>query len=188
MKKLLLALALVLAVSLPLASCGAKEEKEYTPNIVPDMITDRAVEGRDYTIDDVRVAVADYKAQNGQITYMSYDELRSLVRDRRELGEEIHFRVTVKYTALRELAVAGVEMHLSFWSFEWGSANLVFSDRSGNYVQEEQLKSLNLLPGVHYLSFDVVIPSKDTEGDYIGVIENMDDLDTDLTYKFYVGH
>ena len=74
MKKLLLALALMLAVSLPLASCGAKEEKEYTPNAVPDMITDRAVEGRDYTIDDVRVAVADFKAQNGQITYMSYDE------------------------------------------------------------------------------------------------------------------
>ena len=188
MKRLLLTLALLLAVSLPLSSCGAKEEKEYTPNAVPDMITDRAVEGRDYTIDDVRVAVSDYKAQNGQITYMSYGELRSLVRERKALGEEIHFRVTVKYTALRELVWAGVEMHLSFWSFEGGSQSYVYRDYRGNVNQENMLKSHNLLPGVHYLSFDVDIPAKDTEGDYIGVIENLDELDTDLTYKFYVGH
>lgn len=187
MKKLLLALALVLAVSLPLASCGAKEEKVHIPNAVPDMITDRAVEGRDYTIDDVRVAVADYKAQNGQVTYMSYDELRSLVRERRELGEELNFRVTVKYTALRELVWAGVEMHLSFWSFEGGSQNYVYRDAKGNVNQDDMLKSHTLLPGEHYLSFDVEIPAG-TEENGIFAIENMDDLDSELTYKFYVGN
>ena len=75
--------------------------------------------------------------------------------------------------------------------------NEINDSKIGNYFdqrylygvnQENMLKSQALLPGVHYLSFDVDIPAKDTEGDYIGVIENMDDLDTDLTYKFYVGH
>lgn len=185
MKKRLITLALLLAVSLPLASCSAKEEKETIPNEAV-MTLDRAVEGRDYTVDDVCVAVADYKAQNGQVTYMSYDALRTLVREKKELGEEIHFRVTVKYTALRELAVAGAEMHLSFWSFEGGSDNKVFFAQAGNSVQDKQLKSQNLLPGEHYLYFDVSIPAKDTAGDQIFAIENMDDLDSDLTYKFYV--
>ena len=188
MKKLLLSLVLLLAVSLPLASCGAKEEKVHTPNVVPDMITDRAVEGRDYTIDDVRVAVADFKAQNGQVTYMSYDELRALVRERKALGEEIHFRVTVKYTVLRELVWAGAEMHLSFWSFEGGSQSYVYRDYKGNVNQDDMLKSQSLLPGEHYLSFDVDIPAKDTAGDDIFVIENIDELDSELTYKFYVGN
>ncbi len=187
MKKILLALALVLAVSLPLASCGAKEEKEYTPNAVPNMITDRAVEGRDYTIDDVRVAVADHKTQNGQVIYMSYDDLRALIRERRELGEEINFRVTVKYTALRELIWAGAEMHLSFWSFEGGSQSYVYRDYKGNVNQENMLKSHTLLPGEHYLSFDVEIPAG-VEENGIFAIENIDDLDSELTYKFYVGN
>jgi hypothetical protein len=118
---------------------------------------------------------------------MSYDDLRALVRERRELGEEINFRVTVKYTALRELTTAGVEMHLSFWSFEGGSMNRVFSHYAGNSVDGQQLKSSTLLPGEHYLSFDVTIPAG-TEDNGIFAIENMDDLDSELTYKFYVGN
>ena len=186
MKRILFALALLLAVSLPLASCGAKEEKVHTPNAIPDMTTSRAVEGRDYTIDEVRVAVADYKAENGQVTYMSYDELRAEVASRRELGEEIHFRVTVKYTALRELASAGVNMYLSFWSFEGGSKTQQFGELIGNGTEEEYLTSLCILPGEHYMAFDVDIYARDTRGDDLFVIENLDALDTELTYKFSV--
>ena len=187
MKKLLFVLALLLAVSLPLASCGGKEAPEGTPNDLGDVSLSRAVEGRDYVIDEVRVAVADYKAENGQVTYMSYPELREEVARRRELGEEIHFRVTVKYTALRELAGAGVDMYLSFWSFEGGSAGTTYGDRVGNGTEDDYLRSLYLFPGVHYLSFDVDIYARDTQGDeQLMVIENLDALDTDLTYRFYI--
>lgn len=181
MKRTVCLFLAIFVLALSLSSCGKGSDlplNDETRRAV------KAVEGRDYTIDYVKVSIADNKGENGSVVYTDYAGLKAELMRRKELGEEIHFRVTVKYTALRELAFAKAQLSLSFWAFDGGNETLTFFDSDGTDVNAPQ-KSHNLLPGEHHLHFDVSIKEKVDQYSGVAVIENLDVLDDDLTYEFY---
>lgn len=181
MKRTVCLFLIVCILTLSLTACGKGSQ---LPLDSETRLTVKAVEGRDYTIDYVKVSIADTKGENGSVVYTDYAGLKAELMRRKELGEEIHFRVTVKYTALRELAYVKAQMSLNFWSFDGGNQTLRFWDEAGGSANNPS-KSQNLLKGEHHLSFDVSIQEKVDEYSGVTVIENLDALDDDLTYEFY---
>ena len=115
-----LIILLMIAVTL-LSSCGNKEE-ESGVSTYETRSTVEAIQGKDYRIDDIIVAIADSPNQNGDVQYISYDELKVLLQTKKEKGESIHCRVTIKYTALNELSGTKGGLSLNFWSFEGGQS------------------------------------------------------------------
>ena len=165
-----------------LSSCGKKED---AVSINETRQTVEAIEGKDYRIDNIVVAIADSENQNGNVQYVSYSELRSILQTKKTLGEAIHCRVTVKYTALRELAGAECGLNLSFWSFQGDGNTQRYYDIDGNSASSQLLKTDNVLVGEHYLSFSFSVLDKE-QGYGLNVIENLDTIDEELFFKAYV--
>ena len=182
MTGMLLILTICFSV-LTFSSCGKKEEaiSRYETRQ-----TVKAIEGKDYRIDDIVVAIADNEGQNGDVQYVSYDELRSILETKKSLGEVIHCRVTVKYTALNELATAKCSLNLCFWSFEGDGDTITFSDVDGNTESYNLLKTKNIMTGEHYLSFSFSILNKAQKNGGYYVIENLDTIDEELFFEAFV--
>ena len=169
-------------ISMFLVSCGKNEDAVSTIETRQTIV---ATEGKDYRIDNIVVAIADSANQNGNIQYVSYSELRSILQIKKDLGESIHCRVTVKYTALKELAGAECGLNLSFWSFQGDGSTQRYSDVDGNAPSSQLQKNKNVQIGEHYLSFSFSVLNKD-QGYGLNVIENLDAIDEELYFNAYV--
>lgn len=177
MKKLL---SLLLLVTFLFCSCGGEDPVPITET----RRVETAREGIDYEIDYVKVSVTDEASGNGAVKYMTYDEFCDELSRRKALGQEIEFRVTVKFTSRVELHSAEISTNISFWSEEKSETKKYFHHLgNGSFDNPETVE--NIRPGVHYLHFDGKIgkPVENQPAYHLNTINFFDSID-ELKFSF----
>ena len=181
MKKLL---SLLLLITLLLCSCGGDDPVPITETRGVEV----AREGIDYDIDYVKVSIIDAASGNGAVTHMTYDEFCDELSERKKLGQDIEFRVTVKFTSRVELHSAEISTKISFWS-EQKSETKDYLHHLGNREFDEAQTVKNIRPGAHYLHFDGKIekPTEDQPSYVLNTINYFDSIDElKFSFKRYV--
>jgi len=173
------------AVAMLFVSCGNKEKEDEGISIYETRQPVEAIENKDYRIDNIVVALADSPDQNGNVQYISFDEFKSVLQTRKASGEPVYCKVTIRYTALKELSRMECRLNINFWSFTGGQNLNSYGDVDGNSDLSKLLVTGNVLPGEHYLSFSIEILNQE-EGTGTNVIENFDSIDDKIQFKAQV--
>lgn len=164
--KYLKVLTLIILI-LFLVSCSNGEK-----NFIGYETTTIAKENEDYEILGITVAIAENGQSNGNVKYISFDDLSDEIFKAKENNKVFKCRVTVKYNIINDLYDAHVFYEIIFWSFNT-------SERVGYYGNTSDLKLYS--KGIHYISFDIDI-SNDTD-DRCN-ITNVDSVSPYLKYEF----